>query len=698
MGYKFANKSELQNAISAWNGFYATDWVRENFPASYYGDPNTWDVSAINDFSNLFYSGISGRETFNYDISNWDVSNGTDFSYMFGEAAAFNQDISKWDVSNGTDFSNMFYNATSFNQDIGDWDVSNGVTFQSMFFNAEAFNQDIGNWDVSNGTNFSSMFRYTEVFNQDIGGWDVSGGTNWAFGYMFADTKAFNQDIGDWDVSNVSDFRSVFSRAEAFNGDIRSWDVSNGANFRSMFYGAKSFNQDLTYWNASYEFKVPWVPFGGMFQDADLMLANGWQGGYSGNENHPFLGQTKTGDSTAETITGSGGNDVLWGLAGDDTISGGDGWDKISGGSGDDLLYGGTKDDTINGGLGNDDIYGGDGKDTAVFSKIDNTVNLGKTSIQDTGEGWDYLDSIENVNAGAGNDSITGNSSNNIIKGEAGTDTFIFSSNRKDYKVTYLSSYLKIEDLRSGSPDGTDNLYSIEKLQFSERTYSTSNLFFNPDNHSIENNYTLVNIRDYDGNLHANSGSVSDELKSSYKYQGKLDINNDGVLDAIYTNKVSGRWVAGKIDSVTGQIDYSDHGQGGGTRVVGIYDDPLIAVGNSNGGFLNDGVTPAPAQFGATGSDRYLVVNGETIDRLALNSQVRFQNDLLNDNLTVKTSGDYDSDGFQEVYWKTNDGNVYLRSLMHSDGNIQYANYQNQTQMSDYLTGHGYQSVISDII
>ena len=85
-------------------------------------------------------------------------------------------------------------------------------------------------------------------------------------------------------------------------------------------------------------------------------------------------------------------------------------------------------------------------------------------------------------------------------------------------------------------------------------------------------------------------------------------------------------------------------------------------------------------------------------DRLALNSQVRFQNDLLNDNLTVKTSGDFDGDGFQEVYWKTNNGDIYLRSLMHADGNIQYANYQNQAQMSDYLTAQGHESIISDII
>ena len=90
--------------------------------------------------------------------------------------------------------------------------------------------------------------------------------------------------------------------------------------------------------------------------------------------------------------------------------------------------------------------------------------------------------------------------------------------------------------------------------------------------------------------------------------------------------------------------------------------------------------------------------NDDNEDRLALNSQVRFQNDLLNDNLAIKQAGDYDGDGFQEVYWKTNDGDIYLRSLMHSDGNIQYANYQDQTQMSEYLKAQGHENVINDII
>ena len=177
-----------------------------------------------------------------------------------------------------------------------------------------------------------------------------------------------------------------------------------------------------------------------------------------------------------------------------------------------------------------------------------------------------------------------------------------------------------------------------------------------------------------------------------------LDVNGDGVFETIFTNKSSKRWVTAKVDSTTGQIDFDDNGAGGGTRVVGIYADPLITEGDKYGGFLSDGTTPAPANFGVSDSDRYVVVNGERIDRLALNSQVRFQKDLEIDNLVAKHSGDYDSDGVHEVYWKTSDGSAYLRSLMHADGNVRYANYQSEDQMSNYLTSNGYESVFSEIV
>ena len=220
--------------------------------------------------------------------------------------------------------------------------------------------------------------------------------------------------------------------------------------------------------------------------------------------------------------------------------------------------------------------------------------------------------------------------------------------------------------------------------------------------YEIGKEYKLSYIRDYDGNLQG--GLHDEEMECSYEYQGYLDVNGDGEKELIYTNKESRRWVTAEVDPLTGQIDYDDNGKDGSTRVVGIYADPLIAEGEANNGFLSDGVTPAPSKIDAIGSERYIDLNNDkdfndtNEDRLALNSQVRFQNDLAIDNLTVKTSGDYDGDGIHEIYWKINDGSAYLRSLMHDDGNIRYANYQSEDQMKEYLTAQGHSDIISEII
>jgi len=51
-----------------------------------------------------------------------------------------------------------------------------------------------------------------------------------------------------------------------------------------------------------------------------------------------------------------------------------------------------------------------------------------------------------------------------------------------------------------------------------------------------------------------------------------------------------------------------------------------------------------------------------------------------------------------EMVGERNDGTAYLRALMHDDGNIRYANYQSEEQMSDYLTAQGHTEIISDIV
>ncbi|MFN5220886.1 MAG: hypothetical protein ACK5FE_08275, partial [Cyanobacteriota bacterium] len=180
-------------------------------------------------------------------------------------------------------------------------------------------------------------------------------------------------------------------------------------------------------------------------------------------------------------------------------------------------------------------------------------------------------------------------------------------------------------------------------------------------------------IRDFDGNPHG--GRYSSGAENSYKYQGQADVNRDGTPEHVFTNCVSARWSTVSIDPITGKIDYAKHGKGGSTRVVGIYKDPLVAEGEANNGLLKSGEV-APMRFGP------------------FDSQQRFQNDLKIDNLQLRASADYNSDGLMETYWKVMDGTSYLHAYMHADGNIQYANYQTLQQMTDFLTPLGYGGAI----
>lgn len=165
-------------------------------------------------------------------------------------------------------------------------------------------------------------------------------------------------------------------------------------------------------------------------------------------------------------------------------------------------------------------------------------------------------------------------------------------------------------------------------------------------------------LRDFDGN---DLGAAD-----AWKPIGSVDVQGDGDIERVYINPVNGRWATVGTD-ITGTINFSQHGQGGDTRVVGIYIDPLVEAG--------------------------IVEKNSDFD-----SQKRFQNDLLIDNLTlIEGSGfDYDGDTLQEVYFKVNDGTAVLHALMHADGNIQYSNYQSQSDLEQFMTDHEITSVAWD--
>ena len=195
IGQIFATNLKLEQNSSSGK------WVSDSVIAeSEYGHISAWDVSLINNMSNLFFN----KSTFNSDLSNWDVSNVTDMSYMFKSSA--------------------------FNGDISDWNTSSVTNMNSMFSENVVFDGDLSSWDVSSVVDMTAMFRMTNFYG-DLSAWNTSNVTSMT---MMFDQSDFDSDISSWDVSSVTSFREMF-RGSPFNHDLSNWDVSSGTNFATMF-------------------------------------------------------------------------------------------------------------------------------------------------------------------------------------------------------------------------------------------------------------------------------------------------------------------------------------------------------------------------------------------------------------------------------------------------------------------------------
>lgn len=234
---------------------------------------------------------------------------------------------------------------------------------------------------------------------------------------------------------------------------------------------------------------------------------------------------TYRGGSAVDSVTGGALNDDLAGFSGNDSLSGGAGNDTLDGGQGNDTLLGGTGDDTIvarggdalgdliNGGAGTADtlkvdplstapltlagfdtvvngieIWSGNGQGVTGTSAA-NRFDLSKlTSVTgllslDAGSGNDTLigslvaDDLrggvgtDSLVGGAGNDTLTGGAGSDTLDSGLGSDTVVFSGLRSNYAVTSRTGggYL-VQDLRTGSPDGSDVVLGAEVLRFSDVT------------------------------------------------------------------------------------------------------------------------------------------------------------------------------------------------------------------------------------
>ena len=253
----------------------------------------------------------------------------------------------------------------------------------------------------------------------------------------------------------------------------------------------------------------------------------------------------------------------------------------------------------------------------------------------------------DTLDGGAGNDNLTGGLGNDSLIGGSNVDTAFVSGNRAAYTVTQTSTGV----FSVVGPDGTDTLVDMEFLQFADQLLRLLPGSGTAVNFTADPDTYMAAIRDFGGN---NLGGGD-----SWQRIGAADVDGDGDIDQFFVNAAIGRF-AEVATGPDGLVYFSDYGWAGETRVVGIYIDPLVASGQ--------------------------VVAGGPFD-----SQTRFQNDLLIENINGVLGGaDYDHDGLQEVYFKLTDGTAYLHAYMHADGNIRYANYQSQQQVIDYLTAEGW--------
>ncbi|MFN9414967.1 MAG: LamG-like jellyroll fold domain-containing protein, partial [Pirellula sp.] len=339
------------------------------------------------------------------------------------------------------------------------------------------------------------------------------------------------------------------------------------------------------------------------------------------------------GDS--DRISGGSGNDLIYGGAGDDWINGGAGSDTIFGGAGSDtvsyygssaavsinlatrtysggdaatdVLYsienivgsvnndtitGDANNNTIEGGLGDDILEGGNGTDTVSYAAASAavTVNLSTTTSQNTvGDGSDTITNFENILGSAFADTLTGNTSDNAITGGAGNDnisggtgvdTAVFSGNWADYTITYNSGTQNytVQDIRSASPDGTDTLTSIERLQFADRTVMTS---LAPNNTPSQ---VLLNQRSVaitNPSFEANAVTDSDAIASASGWTGNVGTFNPNTnqmpegptlgVNTFYGNSGSASQTLAEVFSASTQYTLMvDVGDRADTNITGL--------------------------------------------------------------------------------------------------------------------------------
>ena len=174
---------------------------------------------------------------------------------------------------------------------------------------------------------------------------------------------------------------------------------------------------------------------------------------------------------------------------------------------------------------------------------------------------------IENAIGGSGNDVLTGNQANNqltggpgndILNGGSGTDTAVYSGVASNYSWKQNSDATwTVTDLRPGSPDGTDRLVGIEKLQFSDTTVTLSGITSTDTYPVITSAAPSATLTEW------TDGSTNEKNNVAHKASGTITFWDPDTTDAHVASFVAeakgyvGAFNLGTLDNGTDSVPWS---------------------------------------------------------------------------------------------------------------------------------------------
>ena len=385
------------------------------------------------------------------------------------------------------------------------------------------------------------------------------------------------------------------------------------------------------------------------------------------------LNNVITGNAAGNTLDGGGGNDTLNGGAGADILTGGSGNDTYVvdnagdvitessvlateidavqssityalGGNVENLALTGTAaingagnalNNTIAGNAGNNILDGGAGYDEVSYSAAAAgvTVDLSLSTAQNTvADGIDTLLNFENILGSSHNDTLTGNSLDNVMNGGAGADTLVGGLGNDIYMVDSIGDVVTETSSLATEVDTVNSWIASYSLGENLENLTLAGAAVNGTGNALDNILT--------GNSGANVLDGSAGADTLIGGQGNDTYIVDNLGDVVSETSILSTEIDTVISSTTHIL--SDNVENlvlTGTTTTNGTGNALknIITGNAEANVL-DGMAGADTLIGGLGNDTYVVDNiGDVVTET---SMLAMEIDTVNSWITSCTLGD----------------------------------------------------------